>query len=266
MTQLKKAALARRLGLARSTLYYRSKKRALDEEAKVQIEEVLASNPSYGHRRVALELGWNRKKAKRLMKKYGLKPKLRRGQRWQKKGDRGLVPANYPNLVANWCPIAPNVVWCADFTYLKVRDSFLYLATVIDGYTKEILGFALSRRHNRQLVSHATTEAIEGRGKPPRYFHSDQGAEYQSAEHLSLLETMGVAVSMSAKSSPWQNGYQESFYSQFKLELGALRQLSDDEIVERIYHQIHYYNRLRIHTALKMPPRQFYLRCLDKSV
>lgn len=127
MPQLKKTVLAQRLGLARSTLYYRSRKREQDEQAKLLIKEVMGSNPSYGHRRVAIELGWNKKKAKRLMRKFGLKPRLRRGQKWQKKDDTGLIPVNYHNLIANWCPIAPDIVWCADFTYLKIRDSFLYL-------------------------------------------------------------------------------------------------------------------------------------------
>ena len=263
---MKKTVLAKRLGLARSTLYYRSKKTGADEEARTLIEEVMIGNPSYGHRRVAMELGWNKKKARRLMKKFGLKPRLRRGQKWQKKGDLGLEPASYENLVADWSPIASNVVWFADFTYLKVRGSFLYLATVIDGYTKEVLGFAISRRHNRQLVKEATLEAIAYWKRLPQYFHSDQGSEYQSEEHLSLLENMGVIISMSEKASPWQNGHQESFYSQFKLELGSLNHLSEGKIVERIYQQIYYYNHLRIHTALKMPPRKYYLNGMNKSV
>lgn len=267
MSRLKKTVLAQKLGLARSTLYYRSKKRKQDEAGKLLIAEVMNSNPSYGHKRIALELNWNKKKVRRLMKKFGLKPRLRRGQKWQKPGDLGLAPASYQNLVSNWCPIASNVVWCADFTYLKVREAFLYLATVIDGYSKEIIGFALSRRHNRQLVRAATLEAIDRRRQLPRYFHSDQGSEYQSEEQLSLLENLGVNISMSQKSSPWQNSYQESFYSQFKLELGNLDQLTDGEITERVYRQIYYYNHLRIHTALKMPPRQFYLATQpDKSV
>lgn len=263
---LPKTVLAKRLGLARSTLYYQSKKKGADEAARTLIEEVMIANPAYGHRRIAIELSWNKKKVLRLMKEFGLKPRLRRGQKWQKKGDLGLVPANYPNLVFNWRPIEPDVVWFADFTYLKIRDSFLYLATVIDGHSKEILGFALSRRHNRQLVKEATLEAVTCRQKLPQYFHSDQGSEYQSEEHLALLEGMGVQVSMSRKASPWQNGYQESFYSQFKLELGKLDHLTEGEIVERIYQQIYYYNHLRIHTALKMPPRRYYLNHVNKGV
>jgi len=261
-----KSTLAKRLGIARSTLYYTSKKTAPDEEARTLIEEVIIGNPAYGHKRIALELGWNKKKVLRLMKKFGLKPRLRRGQKWQKKCDLGLEPAGYRNLVSNWCPVEPNVVWYADFTYLKVRDSFLYLATVIDGYTKEVIGFALSKRHNRLLVKAATMEAIEYRKRLPQYFHSDQGSEYQSEEHLKLLEGMGILVSMSAKSSPWQNGHQESFYSQFKLELGSLYHLSEGEIVERIYQQIYYYNHLRIHTTLKMSPRRYYSIHMNKSV
>ncbi len=263
---LKKTLLAQKLGIARSTLYYHSKKQKQDGESKLLIEEVMIGNPCYGHKRIALELKWNKKKVLRLMKKFGLKPKLRRGQKWQKKGDRGLVPTTYRNLISNWCPVAPDIVWYADFTYLPVRDAFLYLATVIDGYTREILGLAIARRHNRQLVKEATLDAITRRGRLPHYFHSDQGSEYQAAEHLSLLENMGVTVSMSEKSSPWQNGHQESFYSHFKLELGSLNGLSDGEIVEAIYRQIYYYNHLRIHTTLKMPPRQFYLKCQDTSV
>lgn len=264
--KFKKSLLAKRLGIARSTLYYKSKKDEADEVARTLIEEVMIGNPAYGHRRIAIELDWNKKRVLRLMKKFGLKPKLRRGKRWQKAGDIGLVPSGYPNLVSNWCPIEPDIVWFADFTYLKVRDSFLYLATVIDGYSKEILGFALSRRHNRKLVKEATLEAVTFRKKLPQIFHSDQGSEYQSEEHLKLLENMGVWVSMSRKGSPWQNGYQESFYSQFKLELGKLDDLTEGEIVEKIYQQIYYYNHLRIHTALKMSPRKYYLNHIQRSV
>ena len=226
----------------------------------------MIGNPAYGHRRIALELGWNKKKVLRLMKKFGLKPKLRRGKKWQKKGDLGLLPSGYPNLVSNWCPIEPDVVWFADFTYIKIRDFFLYLATVIDGHSKEILGFAISRRHNRKLVKEATLEAVTFRKKLPQIFHSDQGSEYQSEEHLTFLEGMGVLVSMSKKSSPWQNGYQESFYSQFKLELGKLDHLSEGEIVEKIYQQIYYYNHLRIHTTLKTSPHKYYLNHVNRSV
>lgn len=128
---LPKTLLAKKLGLARSTLYYKSKKKETDEIARTLIEEVMIGNPSYGHRRVALALGWNKKKANRLMRKFGLKPKLRRGQKWQKKGDIGLKPATYQNLVSNWCPIAPDIVWFADFTYLRKLSALPSLKGII---------------------------------------------------------------------------------------------------------------------------------------
>lgn len=258
--RLNKTRLAKKLGIARSTLYYRSKKRRGDEAAKQLIEAVMASNPSYGHKRVALALQMNRKRVLRLMKKYGLKPEIRRVKRLIKPGDQGKPAALYDNIVYKLCPLQADVAWAGDFTYIKYRGAFIYLATVIDLYTKEIVGSAMSPWHSRYLVKAALEDAAKTRGCLPRYFHSDQGSEYQSEAHAEYLEKQGVIVSMSRKSSPWQNGYQESFYSQFKLELGETKKYpTAGHLAEGIYRQLHYYNQLRIHTTLKMPPLQFRL-------
>jgi len=102
-------------------------------------------------------------------------------------------------------------------------------------------------------------DAIKKRGQLPQYFHSDQGSEYRSEEHANYLTKLGVVVSMSRKSSPWQNGRQESFYAQFKLELGNPNRFeTENHLCEAIWRQIYYYNHKRIHTALAMPPVQFY--------
>lgn len=256
--KLNKSELARKLGISRSSLYYESKMDKRDQVVKKQIEEVLISNPFYGHKRIAIELGINRKKILRVMKKYGLSPRKRKG-RFVKVGDIGLPVAEYKNEIGDFCPIRPDVVWCGDFTYIKFKDSFIYLATVIDVYTREIIGFALSRRHNRHLVKSAVLDAIKKRGCLPEYFHSDQGSEYQSYEHADFLEKLGTKVSMSKKSSPWENPFKESFYSQFKLELGNVNQLqTEGHLAENIYQQIYYYNNKRIHSSLKMSPRQFH--------
>lgn len=258
--RLNKTRLAKKLGLARSTLYYWSKKKQCDEIAKQLIEAVMAGNPSYGHKRVALALKMNKKKTLRLMKKYGLKPKVRRFKRLNKPGDRGREAALYDNIVYKLCPLKADVAWAGDFTYIKYHGAFVYLATIIDLYTKEIIGSAISAWHSRHLVKAALEEAVRTRGRLPRYFHSDQGSEYQSEAHAEYLEKQGVVVSMSRKSSPWQNGYQESFYSQFKLELGETKKYpTTGHLAEGIYRQLHYYNQFRIHTALKMPPLQFRL-------
>ncbi|NCT00291.1 IS3 family transposase [Candidatus Parcubacteria bacterium] len=253
-TMISKKKLASKLGIARSTLYYQSKKKVEDEVLKQEIVEVMDSNPAYGYRRVAIALKHNSKKIARIMKHNRLKPRLCR-RKWSKKQDIGLPAVHYQNHLKELTIAQRNIVWVADFTYIKFRDKFLYLATVIDVYDKEVIGFAISSRHNRYLVKSATLLAIKKRGCLPQYFHSDQGSEYQSQEHTDWLEQLGVTISMSKKGSPWENGYQESFYSQFKLELGNVSQCSHEgEALERIYNQIYYYNNHRIHSGLKMPP------------
>lgn len=257
---LNKTRLAKKLGIARSTLYYRSKKRSGDEAARRLIEDVMLSNPSYGHKRVALALKMNRKKISRLMRKYGLKPRIRRFKRLTKPGDLSKPAALYDNIVYKLCPLQADIAWAGDFTYIKYRGAFVYLATVIDLFTKEIVGSAISQWHSGRLVKAALDDAVRTRSCLPRYFHSDQGSEYQSETHAEYLQKQGVTVSMSKKSSPWQNGYQESFYSQFKLELGETKRYPTvGHLAEAIYRQLHYYNHFRIHTALKMPPLQFRL-------
>ena len=250
--------LAEKLGIARSTLYYRSKKKAQDEDIKKEIVEIMDSNPAYGYRRVAIALKMNFKPIQRIMRNNWLKPRLCR-RKWQKSGDIGLPLAQYGNEIKKIKVEKPNIVWVADFTYIRLLNSFLYLATVIDAYTGEVIGFAISNRHNRFLVKSAALDAIKKRGCLPLYFHTDQGSEYQSEEHADFLAKLGVVVSMSKKSSPWENGGQESFYSHFKLELGNVNRFkSEGELIENIYGQIYYCNNIRIKTRLKMAPSQFY--------
>ena len=102
----------------------------------------------------------------------------------------------------------------------QLNSKFVYLATVLDAYTREIIGWNFGVRHNSQLVTEALRVALSRRSKPPEIFHSDQGSEYRSKDLNEILIAQNIQASMSAKSSPWQNGKQESFYQKFKLELG----------------------------------------------
>lgn len=112
----------------------------------------------------------------------------------------------------------------------------------------------MSRRHDSRLVLQTLIQAVRKRGKP-KIFHSDQGSEYRSEVFQISLRDYQVQQSMSAKSSPWQNGWQESFYSGFKVDLGHPECCeTDGELTEAIAQTIYYYNHKRIHTALKMPP------------
>ncbi len=253
-----KTELAKQLGLARSSLYYEPKRLKIDLEVKGRIEAVLSEHPAYGHKRIAIELKLNRKRILRVMKLFGLKPYRRRATAPDKPADRGKPALSFPNHLIGLCPIRPHAVWAADFTYLPYGNGFIYLATIIDLYTREIVGWQMSRWHNAELVLGALKDAVATTGQSPQFFHSDQGSEYHSARHAALCRKLGIEISMSEKASPWQNGFQESFYSQFKLELGQLSRFGTlGELIEAVHLQVHYYNTKRIHSRLKMPPSQF---------
>ena len=252
-----KTQLAKKLGIARSSLYYRHKRPAIDEEVKKQIESVLTDNPAYGHKRIALALKLNKKRILRVMKKFGIQPSKRRVKKPRKKEDEGKPATKYQNLIKGFIPTRRDQVWVSDFTYLRFGERFIYLATIMDLFTREIVGFNISRFHNSELVLGALEDALK-KNTPPDYLHSDQGTEYDSQKYTNLAEGLGITISMSAKSSPWENAYQESFYSQFKVDLGRTDRFSNlGELIETISGTLLYYNTKRIHTALKMSPGEY---------
>lgn len=251
-----KTSLARKLGVSRSLLYYHPKLPAKDLKLKAKIEKIMLKHKAYGHRRIALELEINKKRIRRVMKLFGIKVKRQRKKPFKPK-DFNQAAATIPNLVLGLTIEGPNQVWVTDFTYLPYFGQFVYLATVEDVFTRRVLGWAVAYRHCQELIAYALLDAIEGQ-PPPKIAHSDQGSEYRSEDYLNLLKSLSIKPSMSQKASPWQNGYQESFYAGFKLELGHPEiYLTLGELVEAIAQQIYYYNHERIHTALKCPPETF---------
>lgn len=257
-TRVNKTKLAADLGVSRQSLYYKRKRSEIDLELKGQIEAVMVDHKDYGHKRVALELKMGHNKIRRVMKKFNLKPYRRRAKRYLKKKDQGKPDTGIPNLVKplldNKKIIKPNQVWCTDFTYIRYQGKFIYLATILDLYTREIVGVNISRFHNRYLVVGALEDAVIHYGTV-EIVHSDQGSEYDSEEFIGFVKIIGSLISMSKKGSPWENGHQESFFGHFKLEAGDLnRFLSLGELIEYIYQQVYYYNNKRIHSILKMKP------------
>ena len=253
-----KKMLASELGVSRSSLYYKPKRKLIDEEVKAQIESVMTQNKSYGHKRIAIALHLNKKRILRVMKKYGIKPYRRRPQRPRKPEDEGKPAIQIINVSKILCPIAPNIVWVSDFTYIKFQGKFIYLATIMDLFTREIVGWNISRFHNTQLVLGALEDAFSRSTRRPLYLHSDQGSEYDSQKYQAVAASAGIIYSMSDKGSPWQNGFQESFYSEFKVDLGRVDRYDTlGELIEAIHLQLHYYNKQRIHSSLKMAPIQF---------
>lgn len=267
LKSLTKTELARKLGVSRSSLYYHHKRPAIDEEVKSQIESVLTDHPSYGHKRIALELKLNKKRIRRVMKKFAMKPYRRRVQRPKKPADNGKSPTGFPNVTKLLCPLAPFIVYVSDFTYIRYQERFIYLATVMDMYTREIVGWNMSRYHNKALVLGALTDAItRGSGVSPLWLHSDQGSEYEAEDYTVIASSYGITISMSNKASPWQNAFQESFYSHFKVDLGDPERFNTlPELIEAIHQQIVIYNTDRIHTAFKTTPEKFRLRWEDKQ-
>jgi transposase InsO family protein len=261
-----KKELAVGLGISRGMLYYSHKQDVKDERSKEAVISVLAANPFYGHKRVGLALGWGKNKAKRIMVKYGLKPK-RRKKHFTKPNDLGRLDNEISNLIKNLCPIRSNVVWVGDFTYLNFHGKFYYLSTAMDLFTREILGWNFSDHHNAELVIAAFNDAKQKQKTTPAYCHSDKGSEYDSYKYKTLIRSHNTLVSMSKKGSPWENGYQESWYSHYKEELGDIDRFQTlGELVEAIALQIHYYNHDRIHTSLKTSPVKFRLNLTVQSV
>lgn len=252
---LTKTALAKQQGISISSLYYQPKQPAKDWYLKNRVEEVLKANPSYGHKRIALELGINKKRVLRVMKIFNIKPYRRRGKKWRKAKENGNI---YPNLLQQLnFPQSQKQVWVSDFTYLPFHQKFVYLATIMDIFDRQIVGWSLLTTHTVQLTLTALIDALEKHGRP-KILHSDQGSEYKSKVYTNFALGLNIKLSMSNKGSPWENGYQESFYSQLKVDLGDPNRFKTlGELAANIYLQIYYYNNQRIHSKLKMPPAVF---------
>lgn len=252
-----KKVFAQKLGISRSSLYYQSKMKIRDQCLKEQILASLSEHPSYGHKRLALHLGRNKKCILRVMKKFGIKPYRRRVRKYRKPGDLKKDPLLIPNYAKIMCPLKRNILWASDFTYFWYRGKWFYLCTILDIFSREVIGVSFSANHDKELVLSALSDALQ-KNPAPRYLHSDQGSEYQSYAYFDMLKRYEIKASFSDKSSPWQNGYQESFYSEFKKDLGDVSRFETlGEFIEGFYQQIYYYNHKRIHTALKMPPCLF---------
>jgi transposase InsO family protein len=241
--------------ISRSSLYYKRKKPIEDWSIKQKIEVVLHDHPSYGHKRLALALKLNKKRIRRVMKLYGIKPYRRHRNPWKRVKSKECNV--YPNLLLTTPLVNQNQIWVTDFTYLWYKNQFIYVATVMDVWNREIVGACVLSNHSSSLVLQAIVSALMDHPRSD-IIHSDQGSEYTAKVFQDFCTSAGIKISMSKKGSPWQNGYQESFYDKFKIDLGDPNRFETlGELVYEIYHTVYIYNTTRIHTALKMSPREF---------
>lgn len=187
------------------------------------------------------------------MRLFGIKPYRHKGKKYK----RSKVLRYFPNLLIGMIPEYPNHVWAADFTELLWRGKLVFVATVIDLFTREIVGVSVALRKGSALTLQALYAAVSQRPRPT-IFHDDNGAEYDAHIFVGALTELGCQISRSKPGCPWENGYQESFYGKFKIDLGDPNRFrSLGELVAEIYRTIWAYNHTRIHSALKMPPKVF---------
>ena len=257
------------MGLARSTYYYKPKidpkvKEQQDLDLRDRIEEIQAEFPGYGYRRVQQELKRrgetiNTKRVRRVMKLYQLRPLMWGRQVQATAAQQQFRP--YPNRIKFQRVTGLNQVWVADITYIRIRHSFVYLAAILDVYSRKVVGWALSDQIDRRLCLDALHMAIRDRSfQPDCIHHSDQGAQYRSLDYLDLLKTYRFKISMSAKAQPGENAFIESFFKTVKYEEVHLWDYQTyQDVLERIPYFIgEVYNQKRLHSAIGyIPPIEF---------
>lgn len=258
---------SRIFSIARSSLQRSSMMDIRDLNEKQKLDGIHEEHPWYGHRRIWWSLGWSMTKTRRLMKKFCISALMKRWRKfiksWDHKQDdmhgKYIGWIKIVNHLKSLSPIYPNIVWRSDFTHIIYDWVHLYLATILDDFTKEIVGYALSYSHTKELILSAIQDAIaKTRWIVPEYFHSDQWSEYTSESVMQFLQMNHILISMSTKASPWQNGAQESYYGKLKLELWDTKQYNTREhLILAIHRQISYYNQRRLHTTIRDTPRWF---------
>lgn len=246
---------AQTLSISRSSLYYRRRQPEKDWKLLQEILEVLREHPSYGYRRVAIALKRNHKPIQRVMQNNGVKAYRRSAKKPFKKPSKAIDL--FPNLLLTETPLTVGDVWATDFTYLKWKKKTLYVSTLLDLFSREIVACVVMTTHAVPLVLNTLLQAVMHR-PAPRIIHSDQGSEYTSKAYQFLCTDLGIKQSMSRRGCPWENGFQESFYDKFKIDLGDPGRFDDiGHLVADVYHTITRYNHTRIHSALGMSPKQF---------
>jgi len=166
----------------------------------------------------------------------------------------------YPNLLKKRQVRAVNQVWVADITYIRIRASFVYLAAILDLYSRKVVGWAISKRIDSELCLTALQMAVKRRSARGCIHHSDRGVQYASAVYVALLRRNGLEISMSRKGNPYDNAFMESFYKTLKYEEVHLWNYETfEDVIERLPFFLEaVYNRKRLHSSIGyLPPTEF---------
>jgi transposase InsO family protein len=228
------------------------------------IQRIAIEWPSYGRPRITAELrrrGWqvNPKRVYRLMREDNLLCVRRR--KFVVTTDSNHGRKVYSNLARNMILTATDQLWRADITYIRLREEFVFLAVILDAYSRRVIGWALDRTLEDELTLSALRMALACRTvQPGLVHHSDRGTQYASTDYTDLLQDHGITISMSRRGNPWDNAACESFMKTLKYEevlRNEYRDLAEArtsirEFLEKIY------NQKRLHSALGyLPPAEF---------
>jgi putative transposase len=261
------SALCQMTGLSRAGFYRsRTPRQAspIEMEVRDEMRKIAVESPAYGYRRITAQLrhqgfAVNRKRVLRMMREDNLLC-VRRRAFVVTTDSRHNLPV-YPNLAGQMAPTAINQLWVADITYIRLRTEFVYLAVVLDAFSRRVIGWALGRTLEAELAVSALRMALlERKPQPGLVHHSDRGVQYAAGNYTELLKQHQAQISMSRKGNPYDNAACESFMKTLKHEEVYRNEYRDfqealaciGDFLERVY------NRHRLHSALGyLPPVGF---------
>jgi putative transposase len=251
------------MNLPRSSYYYRPKAPETSSEQRAltdRIEGIAEEFPRYGYRKVTAQLRRegllvNHKKIQRIMRERRLGVKRRR--RFVRTTDSNHSYPVYPNLIKHQAVTGINQVWVADLTYIRITMAFVYLAVILDLYSRKAIGYALSNQIDTDLSLTALQMALQRRDPPVGVIHhSDRGVQYAAHKYIDVLRAYQFRISMSRKGNPYDNAAAESFIKTLKTEevyLWEYQTMADAQ--RRLPYFIEdVYNQKRLHASLGYRP------------